>query len=61
MVKFSAFEKDLYIKKCNLVLCNATCPCCDRLCDVDMRHDPHHSVHKINSGHQMRAVKGMVV
>jgi hypothetical protein len=26
-----------------------------------MRLDPHHTVHSIKSGHQMRAVKGMVV
>ena len=26
-----------------------------------MRIDPHHKIHRIESGHQMRAVKGIVV
>ncbi len=49
------------MEKTKLTLCNVTCPCCERLCDIDMRKDPHHSIQRIDSGHQMRAVKGMVV
>ena len=36
------------------------CPCCDKLCEVDMRSKSHHTIHEINSGHQMRAIKGIV-
>ncbi len=47
--------------KVKLILCPVKCACCQRLCDVDMRQDEHHRIHKCNYGHQMRAISGVRV
>jgi len=52
-------ERSLFREQIKLMLCPSKCYCCKRLCDIDMRLDEHHKIHKCEYGHQMRAVSGI--
>jgi hypothetical protein len=58
---FTPTEKNEFKQKINVVICEKMCPCCGRLCDIDMKQIDVHSIHKCNTGHQIRAIIGMRV
>lgn len=58
-VEVSKSEKGQFKKQIKLTLCTSKCYCCKRLCDVDMRLEEHHNIHRCGYGHQMRAISGV--
>jgi hypothetical protein len=51
----------MFREQIKLIYCSNKCDCCQRLCDIDMRIDHHHKIHKCEYGHQMRAINGIRV
>jgi hypothetical protein len=58
---FTPTEKNEFKQKITVVICEEMCPCCGRLCDIDMKQIDVHTIHKCNTGHQIRAIIGMRV
>lgn len=54
-------DKENFREQVKLILCPRKCDCCKRLCDVDMKIDSLHKIHRCKYGHQMRAVNGIRV
>jgi hypothetical protein len=57
----SESDQNTFREQVKLILCSNKCDCCQRLCDIDMRVDQHHKIHKCEYGHQMRAISGIRV